>query len=439
MKAASPAFCDGPRMELKVQELETTADVEPGITVTGAGAGAEIEVRATATDLDGGHWESSAVFTASDEGVVDLATDDPVRGSWSVADPIGLLWSLAPADGGEGNFAVAWEGFEVEVSASESDGDPVTATLKRRFAAEGVERSEIDHEGMVATLFIPAGPGPHPGVAMYHGSGGGVTGFEPSGALMASHGYAVLAVGWFGAGDTPKSIRRVPVESLRRGVDFLLADDRIDSGRIGVLGTSAGGEAIGAMLANSPDLNVAAGVSIAGSSVAWQALVDGRPPKESRFTLAGKDVPWAPVDVTKMFVEMAVKNPIRKLRHKAPQLHTLAAYESGYKSKEAAGAAFGLEVFDGPMLLMAGAEDEVWPSPVMAKAIAARRGDRPDDKVVIFPGTGHISLRPPGLPTTVLRSGDLVFGGQPQAFSDAIRTAWIETLSHFESGLAAPG
>ena len=222
------------------------------------------------------------------------------------------------------------------------------------------------------------------------------------------------------------------VESLERAVTCLRADPRIDPARVGLLGTSAGGEAVMTLASTRPQLAPDVVIVVAGSSVVWQALVDGRPPAEPRYTLAGADLPWAPVVSAKLMAQMLVENPLRGLLHRRPELHTLRAYAAGLEDERAAAAQLPAERIDAPLLLFAGAEDEVWPAARMARDIAARRGDRPDDRVVVFPGTGHISLRPPALPTTVLRSGELVFGGEPAAFAAAMSAVWSELLGFLD-------
>ena len=42
------------------------------------------------------------------------------------------------------------------------DAPALEGTLVQRLAAEGVTRREVREEGLVGTLFLPAGPGPHP-------------------------------------------------------------------------------------------------------------------------------------------------------------------------------------------------------------------------------------------------------------------------------------
>jgi hypothetical protein len=69
----------------------------------------------------------------------------------------------------------------------------------------------------------------------------------------------------------------------------------------------------------------------------------------------------------------------------------------------------------------------------MAQAVRARRGREHADRLVTYPHTGHVSLRPPGVRTTVLRSGQLAFGGTAAGFFDAMRAGWREILRFLDA------
>jgi hypothetical protein len=71
----------------------------------------------------------------------------------------------------------------------------------------------------------------------------------------------------------------------------------------------------------------------------------------------------------------------------------------------------------------------------MAEAHREREGAQPVARA--GRGTGHISLRPPGVPTTVLRSGELAFGGTAAGFFDAMQAAWPEILRFLDATLSS--
>jgi bile acid acyltransferase/acyl-CoA thioester hydrolase-like protein len=108
------------------------------------------------------------------------------------------------------------------------------------------------------------------------------------GALLASHGFAALVVGYFGIPGRPRTLCEVPLESLAAGVERLRGHEAVDRRGVAALGTSVGAEAVLAMASYIDGLELAAVVGVAPSSVVWQALGDGRPPDKPRWTLGGR-------------------------------------------------------------------------------------------------------------------------------------------------------
>ena len=278
-------------MRLSVQPADGLADEPLRITLAGVPPASEVTVAASAADADGARWGSEARFEAGGDGSVDLERHAPKAGTYDRTDPMGLLWSMRPPHEEDApRFAIPWDRFEVAVEAR-ADAQHARATVIRRFAAGGVERVDVVDEAMRATLFLPPGPGPHPAISLYHGSGGGIPGLAPSAALLASHGFAALVVGYFGVEGTPPTLCEVALESLAAGVRYLGAHPRVDPSRIGALGTSVGAEGVLAMASFIDDLDLRAVIGVSPSSVVWQALAEGRPPNRPRWTLGGAALP----------------------------------------------------------------------------------------------------------------------------------------------------
>lgn len=112
-----------------------------------------------------------------------------------------------------------------------------TVVTERWYTAPGVQRTEIRHDGIVGTLFMPpgesevrrvhwqvsgrqleasptalispAGPGPFPAMLDMWGMGGGL--MEYRAALFASRGYATLALAYIGHKDLPGDPKRINV------------------------------------------------------------------------------------------------------------------------------------------------------------------------------------------------------------------------------------
>ena len=83
---------------LEITPERPSLDTILHISLHGLPPGSEVTLRACQADPHGQPWQSAATFTAAADGTVSLARDAPVRGSYRNADPMGLVWSMAPAD-----------------------------------------------------------------------------------------------------------------------------------------------------------------------------------------------------------------------------------------------------------------------------------------------------------------------------------------------------
>jgi dienelactone hydrolase len=114
-------------------------------------------------------------------------------------------------------------------------------------------RSNATTRNSSVIFFLPSGEGPHPGLVLLGGSGGGI----PNGVqakLLASHGYAVLALAYFQPSElgadtdtadrpldrVPETLHRVPLSYFDRAVSWLVDHEQV--GAIGIHGGSRGSE-----------------------------------------------------------------------------------------------------------------------------------------------------------------------------------------------------
>src|SRR3954452_18487214 len=99
---------------------------------------------------------------------------------------------------------------------------------------------EIRDTGLIGTLTMPVGPGPHPGVVALSGSGGGIPSWW--GSLLAPHGIAVLAAAYFGIESLPSAICEIPVEIVVAAGEWLRGQPEVRNGLVGLVGGSKGAE-----------------------------------------------------------------------------------------------------------------------------------------------------------------------------------------------------
>ena len=88
MPSAGAAHAPSPLLTI---EPASALDEPVDIRLTGLVPGARVTLTATMTDHLDRRWQSEATFTADDAGVVDVATQAPIAGSYDGVEPMGLL------------------------------------------------------------------------------------------------------------------------------------------------------------------------------------------------------------------------------------------------------------------------------------------------------------------------------------------------------------
>ena len=231
-----------PALQVTIDEADGLIDLSRRITVRNAVPGETVEI-STETSRSGVPWRASAVFQADAEGQVDLTRDAPQSGSYAGVDGMGLIWSQSPVGSSSRelfNQPVA-EPLVTQIIVRIAGGQ-AQATLTQQLAGPGVTRREVREDGLVGTLYLPAGSGPHPAVLILNGSGGGIN--EPRAALYASHGYAAFALAYFKAPGLSDYISNTPLEYFQRGLQWLRRTVRPAHDFVALSGQSRGGQRI---------------------------------------------------------------------------------------------------------------------------------------------------------------------------------------------------
>jgi acyl-CoA thioester hydrolase/bile acid acetyltransferase-like protein len=202
------------RMRFEIQPSDGPADEAPSVRVVDGPAESEVEITVAATDAKDHRWESRNLLRTDPAGTVDLSRNAPVSGSYGSADPAGPIWSMrfASEDVAPSMFATPSNRLELTFTA-ETGGKTATAVVLRRWGGPGVARSEIRDDAFVGFLYEPAGPGPHPAVAIIPGTTG-ADAMEPTAALLASRRYAAMVVGYMGLEGLPTTLCEIPLENL---------------------------------------------------------------------------------------------------------------------------------------------------------------------------------------------------------------------------------
>src|SRR5262245_22025404 len=205
--------------EMIVVDLPDALIDQPlAIVLSGFAPREPVSLTATQTYAEATRWQSRASFISDDDGQVDVTCQAPVSGTYDGVAPMGLFWSMnrQPGEARWPPSGAIMLPVPIRLEAEGSDGRRDEITIVRRIAGPGVTRHVVRSDGLVGTLFLPRGAGPHPAVLVVSGGGGGIDEFR--GAILASHGYAALALGHFAVDGRPRGLVNIPLEYFESAI-----------------------------------------------------------------------------------------------------------------------------------------------------------------------------------------------------------------------------
>lgn len=425
-------------LTIKVEPADALIDVERVITVLGAKPGAQVEISMT-TVRQGVRWASYALFEADKNGEVQVSQQSPLEGSsYTQADAMGLVWSQIPQvkDARQLFNLSVFDPIVSSVSVS-SSGQGSTTTMTQRLAAEGVRRIELDENGLVGTLFLPAGEGPYPAIMVLNGSGGGIN--EPRAALYASRGYAALALGYFKTPGRPDYISNTELEYFLLGLQWIREHVPVKNDFVAVSGQSRGGE-LALLLGATFTQEVSAVIAYVPSAFVHSAQNAADPAvgrEGPTWLYGGKALPhiwennkhasWAPFD-----------------EGEPPYRHELAMLTALEDKEAIEPARIRVEKINGPVILLSATDDGSWPSSLYCQMIVDRlkaKGFKHDVVWVDVENAGHAILFP-YVPTTQIVYSHPVSkrvstgGGEATANARADLLSWQQVLEFLKKATA---
>ncbi|XP_008944372.1 PREDICTED: bile acid-CoA:amino acid N-acyltransferase, partial [Merops nubicus] len=123
---------------------------------------------------------------------------------------------------------------------------------QRWYVGPGVQRAPLREGRIRGALFLPPGPGPFPGVIDLFGGAGGLIEFRAG--LLASRGFAVLALAFFAHEDLPPVLHQLDLEYFEEAAELLLRHPKVRGPGLGVVGVSKGAEVALAMATFLPQV-----------------------------------------------------------------------------------------------------------------------------------------------------------------------------------------
>lgn len=361
---ASPGATSIAGPYLEVSPLAVRFDERFDIAVTGVEPGQPVTITSRLGEY-GPSWTATATYTAkalygaADLGYVDPASMIPIDGTFGVADTMAFIWAAQAPGSPWYTFPRQGESETVTITAALGDAEIGNATIERLIPAGAEGAVEVDEEGLVGRFFHPAEASsePAPAVIVIGGSEGGLSPYgDLTASVLASHGYAALNLAYWGTAGLPDVFENLPLEYFGAAIGWLQRHPAVDPERIAIHGTSRGGE--GALLIGSYYPQIKAVISNGGSGLVQPAPWSATP--VPAWTWGGEPLPfvgmpgWTEEDITQ------VEIPVERI--------------------------------DGPVLLIAGDADGLWPASWFSRFALdrLRKHDHPwADQLLRYPGAGH--------------------------------------------------
>lgn len=386
-------------MRLDITPEHPALDTELSIRVSELPPACRVTLHAHSADAAGQAWSSQAVFTADRDGLVDLRRDAPAAGSYRVADPMGLVWSMLPAGAAESRqVRDRLDPVPLWLTAEADGAGSVRAQVWRSLVPDGLVRTEVADHGLVGVLFHPAGDGPWRGVMQLGGAEGGM--HEDDAALLAAHGFTVLALAYFGMPGLPPTLRCIPLEYFGQALDRLRTHPKVAPGGITVMGVSKGSEAALLTGATYPGA-VRSVISIVGSAVQTQgisqdirtgSLLEIVETQVASWTYRGQDLPYLPNVMTpRLRAALAAGDPV-SIGWIFPDLSDPA--QAG--PTQVGPALIPVDQIRGPVLLLSAGDDGGYGAAYHQIAIPRLRHPA---RHIVYEHAGHPIAGPPYRPT----------------------------------------
>jgi dienelactone hydrolase len=419
-----------PSATFVVAPAQPLLDERLSISVSGLPPNRLITIKAKSKAQDQLWWRSVAVFKTGVQGAIDLNTEAPVFGSYRGADGMGLFWSMKPEAGtkyGDHAFFAITDWFQPVVTEIEADDAGQTlgsVVIERRLAKPGVHCTAIAQNGIDGLLCDPGDGLRHPGVIVLGGSEGGAS-MPDTTVLLASHGFTTMSLAYFGAHGLPPTLQNIPVENFGKALRWMRARPETDPHFVALFGVSRGAEAALQFAATYPD--VSAVVARSPTYVRWEGATARQLPGGPIWTWQGKPLTYVPIHIPLGFGaqyawDLTVGDPFRQ----TPLfLHDLEVFG------DTGSAEIPVENINGPVLLLSGKDDQIWPSSLMATRLLERlrrHGHPYADQAVSYGAVGHW-IPCEYLPTAGERQKmKLMIGGTPEGTAAALADSWPKIL-----------
>nr|XP_057943706.1 peroxisomal succinyl-coenzyme A thioesterase-like [Doryrhamphus excisus] len=416
-------------VKLSVHPSRGLVDETFVVVVQNGPPGVQLTIHASHHCEDGHSWEAFAHYVADASGSVKVSQDASLGGTYSGVEAMGLLWSLRPVPGSKPGIRMRKMNVQTPmvftVSVYRGHGTEgfldrvalASQVVERWYMAPGVRRIPVTQDDLSATLFLPPGPGPFPAIVDLWGGSGQLV--EYRAALLASNGFAALALDYLTPKITQETGKMVDDSYIEKAVGFLQQHPQVLAGRIAMLGLSFGCTVTLRMAAYSDVVKLTCAVCVSGSHV--------------------QPIGAKQEDILAFFDQYADKIQIND-KNQAIMKMILLPITGDPALKVDVGRVRC------PLMLVVGEDDQNWPaleSALDMKEMMERAGNDHLLNILSYPDAGHL-IEPPYSPHTQVSTFRSVntrqkitalWGGQCVAHAYAQEDSWKKMLAFFRHNL----
>ncbi|KAJ8289413.1 hypothetical protein GJAV_G00001030 [Gymnothorax javanicus] len=387
------------------------------IKVDGLRPKQQVIFRAALTDEKDGKFVSSAHYEADSGGTLDLTKSAALDGDYVGVNPMGFMWAMkAQTELGRLFRKDVTSPFKVRLSVHEKEShdgkepELVSCIHERGFLGDGVKRIPVREGRIRATLFIPPGEGPFPGVIDLGGTVGGL--LEYRGCLLANHGFATMSLAYFAFDDLPEKLLELDLEYFEEALEYFRNLPQVRKGGVGIMGVSKGADLSLSMASFLS--GVSAVVSVNGCNVNLQCPLHYRGTTLAGLGLSVENITIRPSGI----------------------LNVRGCYHDP-RAPENAACLIPIERASARFLFVIAQDDQVWDAEAYARQAEEQllAHGRPCPEILLLPGAGHL-LEPPYFPSCPASFHKFVgtsieWGGEPETHNLAQQTYWRRIREFF--------
>jgi uncharacterized protein len=268
---------------------------------------------------------------------------------------------------------------------------------------DGVKPKSINENGFKATFFSKDNIENQTAIVLM---GGGDWG-DYWGQEFAKANYVGLSLPYYRQEGLPELMEEIPLEYFEKAISWLKEQSVVNPDKIIVMGASRNAELALLIASNFPNI-VHGAIAFNPSSVSWSNTVlpfnsDSVKPS---WTFKKQPVPYIVMD-------KIIGTP-------TSTIETLTYWKNGLSDSVAvSNASIKVENINGPILLLSGADDEVWPSALMSDMIENRikmNNFHFDFENIKYENAGHLISSNPNNPSSI-RQGKMDIGGKSYYFN----------------------